>query len=144
MKMERSNKDYIFECENGTVYGIPYDTKCCLICKHCTDIWYDYTNGPYMFSCELNEDTRECINCNSFELQEDTLTVEEYEKKINSKEYKEQQKQIEEIIKKVNEFMIENNELVLTTFIKNMAIPISTKKGLFKSLLKNKKGVERK
>ena len=28
--------------------------KCphCALCKHCSDIWYDYKNGPYMAMCE--------------------------------------------------------------------------------------------
>lgn len=24
----------------------------CFFCKHCTDIFWDYTNGPYMFFCD--------------------------------------------------------------------------------------------
>lgn len=24
----------------------------CLVCKHCTDMFYDYTNGPYMVMCK--------------------------------------------------------------------------------------------
>ena len=99
--MERSKEDYIFECENGQVYGIPKNTKCCLICKHCTSILYDYTNGPYMFSCGIGEKEEECMNCNSFELQEGTLTVEEYEAKINSTEYIERQKTINEAVEKL-------------------------------------------
>jgi hypothetical protein len=27
----------------------------CVFCDHCTDIYYDYSNGPYMFVCELDE-----------------------------------------------------------------------------------------
>lgn len=27
----------------------------CMFCKHCTDMFWDYTNGPYMFMCELSE-----------------------------------------------------------------------------------------
>lgn len=23
----------------------------CFFCDHCTDIWYDFENGPYMFDC---------------------------------------------------------------------------------------------
>ena len=99
--MEKSKQDYIFECENGTVYGIPKDKKCCLICKHCTSMLYDYTNGPYMFNCEMDEDTDECENCESFELQEGTLTVGEYEEKINSPEHKQQQKEFEEHLKEL-------------------------------------------
>lgn len=34
--------------------------KCCLFCKHCTDIWWDYTNGPYMLSCEIFHCPKDC------------------------------------------------------------------------------------
>lgn len=40
-----------FDCENGKSYYAP--ETCCLFCKHCTDIIYDYTNGPYMVCCDL-------------------------------------------------------------------------------------------
>ena len=106
--MERSKQDYIYECENGTVYCVYRNTKHCLICKHCTDVFYDYTNGPYMFFCGIDEDTDECINCNSFELEENTLTVEEYEEKIKSPEYIEEQKARKENVDKLlndKEFM---------------------------------------
>lgn len=43
----------IFTCENGRRYRAPANH--CLFCEHCTDIVYDYTHGPYMFCCELNE-----------------------------------------------------------------------------------------
>lgn len=105
--MEKSNKDYIYECENGKVYGIPYNQKCCLICKHCTDIWYDYTNGPYMFFCGLDSEyANEMSNkagdeCECFVLNENTLTVEEYEEKIKSPEYIEEQKAIQEAVNKL-------------------------------------------
>lgn len=25
----------------------------CLVCKHCTDVFFDCTHGPYLFICEL-------------------------------------------------------------------------------------------
>ena len=28
---------------------------CCYFCKHCSDIFYDMTNGPYMFWCDYDE-----------------------------------------------------------------------------------------
>lgn len=31
--------------------------KSCLLCKYCVDIVWDYTNGPYMVSCEKRKDT---------------------------------------------------------------------------------------
>ena len=41
-----------FKCANGAVYIIP--DKSCVTCKHCTDVLWDFTNGPYCFIC--NED----------------------------------------------------------------------------------------
>lgn len=29
----------------------------CIFCKHCTDFFWDFTNGPYMFLCSLDQDT---------------------------------------------------------------------------------------
>jgi len=43
--------------------------KYCLFCKHCTDVFWDYTNGPYM----CIGDTPNCGDwkkCNSFEEEE--------------------------------------------------------------------------
>lgn len=55
-----------FVCENGIVYKC--HPKCCLFCQHCADVFYDYTNGPYMTLCELNldEDTGREGNCARF------------------------------------------------------------------------------
>lgn len=39
--------------------------KDCLFCKNCTDLFYDYTNGPYMVICKLNKNTHQ-DNCDSF------------------------------------------------------------------------------
>lgn len=44
----------LFKCQNGKSYGAPADF--CLFCKHCTDIFWDYTNGPYMCICELDKE----------------------------------------------------------------------------------------
>ena len=43
----------IFKLEDGREYNCP-DTAC-VFCDHCTDIFYDYTHGPYLILCELNE-----------------------------------------------------------------------------------------
>ena len=70
--------EYIFECENGSVYACA--PPCCLICKKCTDIYWDYTNGPYMCMCkELYDNSNR--DCDMFELDADAETVEEYEKR---------------------------------------------------------------
>lgn len=52
----------IFKCANGFSYQCPDNS--CLFCDHCTDIFYDYTNGPYMIICDLNKEPHE--NCESF------------------------------------------------------------------------------
>ena len=50
--------------------------KDCILCKHCDCIW-DYTNGPYMFSCDLDRpecseaETPEQHTCEMFEEQEE-------------------------------------------------------------------------
>lgn len=50
-----------FECENGLVYSIP--SNHCAFCKHCSDLFWDYSSGPYMFICDLNcEDFEKCGN----------------------------------------------------------------------------------
>ena len=39
--------------------GITINVKCdrdCVFCKHCTDIYWDYTNLIYMIFCDLNKD----------------------------------------------------------------------------------------
>ena len=51
-----------FECANGRTYLLPENH--CAFCEYCTDIFFDYTNGPYMFICELCEIDYE--KCNSF------------------------------------------------------------------------------
>ena len=46
--------------------------RCCLTCKHCTDLWYDYTFGPYMTDCEIgkNIEPPSCA-CESWEWDEE-------------------------------------------------------------------------
>lgn len=39
-----------YECEYYTVDAPPTS---CFFCSHLTDIWFDYTNGPYMFLCDI-------------------------------------------------------------------------------------------
>ena len=52
-----NKKEYL--CENGIIYLIPENH--CPFCKHCASIFYDYTNGPYMFLCEVaNGDPETC------------------------------------------------------------------------------------
>lgn len=36
----------------GAGYTVKAHPKSCFFCDHLTDIYWDYTNGPYMFTCE--------------------------------------------------------------------------------------------
>ena len=55
-----------FRCENGKTYSMPENH--CVFCKHCDDVFYDYTNGPYMFLCKNNQGNLE--SCTEFEAEE--------------------------------------------------------------------------
>jgi hypothetical protein len=35
----------------GHGYSVVAHKQSCFFCAHLTDIWFDYTNGPYMFHC---------------------------------------------------------------------------------------------
>lgn len=39
----------VYKSENFTIRARP---NSCFFCDHLTDIFWDYTNGPYMFICE--------------------------------------------------------------------------------------------
>lgn len=54
----------IFKCANGLAYKCP-DTAC-VFCDHCTDIFYDYTNGPYLMFCELPAHDCNGAGCEDF------------------------------------------------------------------------------
>ena len=87
------NNDYVWIRSDGVVFGLKA-RKCCLICKNCTDIFWDYTHGPYMVYCEkayndggdLPEETKLGMECNLFEIEDGAMTVSEYEKKRQAKE----------------------------------------------------------
>ena len=55
-------KTTLFRCENGLYYVFPENH--CVFCEQCNHMLYDYTNGPYMFTCDLEYDSYE--TCNSF------------------------------------------------------------------------------
>lgn len=40
-----------FQIEMGPKIGAHEHS--CLFCKHLTDFFWDYTNGPYMFFCDV-------------------------------------------------------------------------------------------
>lgn len=52
-----------FKCDNGKIYMFQEDH--CAFCNNCTDIYYDYTNGPHLFLCNKGYDDYK--TCGSFE-----------------------------------------------------------------------------
>lgn len=83
--------DYVFECETGRIYRCK--SPSCLVCQHCTDFFYDYSNGPYLALCELSKSNAN-HDCQDFLLDEYAVTIEEY---VTRK-----QKKYEEEISKFN------------------------------------------
>ena len=67
----------------------------CVFCKYCTDMFYDYTNGPYLFMCEFNlEPTITETNC-------ECKRFEDCGYEFDPKEYMERMKIIAELKKKI-------------------------------------------
>ena len=59
-----------YKCE---YYKVMAHERSCFFCRKCTDIWWDYTNGPYMFFCEDGIDPGEkefAGECDGFEGEE--------------------------------------------------------------------------
>lgn len=61
-----------FKCDSGQIYLFPQNH--CVFCDHCTDLFYDYTNGPYAFSCDLELNDHE--TCGQFK--EEVMPAEKY------------------------------------------------------------------
>lgn len=53
----------------GPGYTVKAHPKSCFFCQHLTDIFYDYTNGPYGFVCNLEGDIETGMRgvCDNFE-----------------------------------------------------------------------------
>lgn len=51
--------------EGGPTLRVKNDDNC-VFCKHCTDMFWDYTHGPYMIFCEKDCLT-EKLTCQYFE-----------------------------------------------------------------------------
>ena len=56
----------MFELSNGKKYVARLNG--CMFCAHCTDIFYDYSNGIYAHICELSKDPEIGMsgNCTEF------------------------------------------------------------------------------
>ena len=70
-KVRRKDFTKVYECDE---YKCDAHPRGCFFCKHSTDIWWDYTNGPYMIMCELQKENDQdmptfgCIGeCKHFE-----------------------------------------------------------------------------
>ena len=50
----------VFELEDGQKFGAHKHS--CLFCKHCSDIFWDYTNGIYGVICDINWYTAESMH----------------------------------------------------------------------------------
>ena len=63
--IDKSEMTREYRC--GT-YRLKAHPHSCFFCDNCTDIFYDYTNGPYMFFCaeELDIDTGLSGSCKQF------------------------------------------------------------------------------
>ena len=42
----------IYHIDGGKSYKLP--DECCVFCTHCTDVYWDYTHGIYMLTCDIN------------------------------------------------------------------------------------------
>lgn len=56
------NEVRLYQCDLF-VWTMP--PKHCVFCKHCADVFYDDSNGPYMCICELFIENKE--GCTKFE-----------------------------------------------------------------------------
>lgn len=49
-------------------YTVTAPSRCCLFCGSCTDVFWDYTHGPYGFVCDLDMDIERGVmgECDGF------------------------------------------------------------------------------
>jgi len=65
-KATRKDFTKVYECDE---YKCDAHPRGCMFCKHSTDVFYDYTNGPYMIVCDGNHSTKKGFigKCKMFE-----------------------------------------------------------------------------
>lgn len=53
----------------GECYKVKAHKHSCFFCSHCTDIFYDYTHGPYLLICDINSTIENALKgqCDKFE-----------------------------------------------------------------------------
>ena len=55
----------------GDGFSVLAPDESCLFCKHCTDFFWDYTHGPYLFFCDVYDVSVD--DCERFEEEVDEL-----------------------------------------------------------------------
>lgn len=63
----------IYDQLTGKREYICHAEKDCALCKHCYDVLWDYTNGPYMFICDVGETSEDKHYCDKFEEKENPV-----------------------------------------------------------------------
>ena len=59
-------RDFIIEDPLG-ILTVSLPDKCCAFCSHCSDVFYDYSNGPYLYLCTKDNDTNQWNTCTDFD-----------------------------------------------------------------------------
>ena len=132
--------DKFFLCENGKIYGCRPDF--CSVCKHCTDIFWDYFNGPYMFTCECGMEYEP--GCKYYEDDGEDHTKEtiisEQQKRIQA--YEDAKKIVDNMTKEQKEEFQEKlwESVCKSIYDRSINIPFSLKRTDPLTSLKNKGG----
>lgn len=101
-----------YKCENGVTYNVP--DKSCLVCQKCKDVFWDYTNGPYMVICSIHEDPVTDGTCTDYVEEEkkefDFDDFMERIKEFQRQQLEEKDKLLAEVITKYD-FMVGSKDL---------------------------------
>ena len=52
--------------EGGPTINVKNDDNC-IFCKHCTDVFWDYTHLIYLICCDICDPVPKCLTCENFE-----------------------------------------------------------------------------
>lgn len=113
----------LWKCEDGRIFEVP--DKCCLVCEHCCDIWYD-GNGPYLTFCShdyVNEEYRVKHGikgtCKFYKLNEiNEAEVSKEELKLNNKSNHIEDNLSDEDIDRIEKLFDELKESFIETMVK--------------------------
>lgn len=54
MELSKQSKALVIEESFGTL-SMFVPINACVFCKHCSDFFYDYTHGPYLILCDIED-----------------------------------------------------------------------------------------